>query len=160
MSNPLPHFSAYPLEDFRRSETEILAATAAVMQGGHYILGTEVARFEEEFATFCGASYALGVANGTDAIELLLLGLDLGPGDAVAVPSHTAVASISAIRRTGYENWLRNIAVALGNAATTAVVVDALQARAGEPSEVVREHVAWALQRHAAAATPDASAAN
>ena len=101
MSNPLPHFSAYPLEDFRRSETEILAATAAVMQGGHYILGTEVARFEEEFATFCGASYALGVANGTDAIELLLLGLDLGPGDAVAVPSHTAVASISAIRRTG-----------------------------------------------------------
>ena len=66
----------------------------------------------------------------------------------------------SAIRRTGYENWLRNIAVALGNAATTAVVVDALQARAGEPSEVVREHVAWALQRHAAAATPDASAAN
>ena len=65
----------------------------------------------------------------------------------------------SAIRRTGHENWLRNIAVALGNAPTTAVTIDALEARAGDPSDLVREHVAWALQRHAAAARPDAAAA-
>jgi epoxyqueuosine reductase len=54
----------------------------------------------------------------------------------------------SAIRRTGYLGWLRNIAVALGNAPTSADVVEALQARVSHPSELVREHVQWALQRH------------
>ena len=57
----------------------------------------------------------------------------------------------SAIRRSGHERWLRNIAVALGNAPTTADVVSALEARRQHPSEVVREHVAWALARHAGA---------
>ena len=66
----------------------------------------------------------------------------------------------SAIRRTGYEGWLRNIAVALGNAATSVDIVGALKARAGDSSEVVREHVAWALQQHAAAAQANASAAS
>jgi len=55
----------------------------------------------------------------------------------------------SAIRRIGHERWLRNIAVALGNAATSAEVVAALQSRAGHPSALVREHVSWALARHA-----------
>ena len=54
----------------------------------------------------------------------------------------------SAIRRTGYEGWLRNLAVALGNAPNSAAVIAALQARAEHPSELVREHVAWALRRH------------
>ena len=54
----------------------------------------------------------------------------------------------SAIRRIGYQNWLRNIAVALGNAKTTPAVIAALEARADDPSELVREHVAWALQQH------------
>ncbi len=98
-----PLFTAYPLEDFRRRESAILAATTAVLRGGHYILGGEVAKFEQEWAAWCGAGEAIGVANGTDAIELLLLGLGIGEGDAVAVPSHTAVASASAIRRTGAE---------------------------------------------------------
>jgi epoxyqueuosine reductase len=57
----------------------------------------------------------------------------------------------SAIRRIGHERWLRNIAVALGNAATTAEVVVALQARRDDPSALVREHVAWALTQHTAA---------
>ena len=52
-----------------------------------------------------------------------------------------------AIRRTGYEGWLRNIAVALGNAPKSAEVCDALKARADHPSAVVREHVAWALAK-------------
>jgi epoxyqueuosine reductase len=52
-----------------------------------------------------------------------------------------------AIRRTGYEGWLRNIAVALGNAPHAAEVVAALNARADHPSALVREHVAWALRR-------------
>jgi epoxyqueuosine reductase len=54
----------------------------------------------------------------------------------------------SAIRRIGYESWLRNLAVALGNAPTTDEVVAALLNRAAHASEIVREHVAWALRRH------------
>ncbi|WP_109126143.1 tRNA epoxyqueuosine(34) reductase QueG [Dyella sp. C11] len=57
-----------------------------------------------------------------------------------------------AIRRTGYEGWLRNIAVALGNAPHTEEVRQALLSRSEHPSEVVREHVAWALSRHPASA--------
>ncbi|MDH3620460.1 MAG: tRNA epoxyqueuosine(34) reductase QueG [Gammaproteobacteria bacterium] len=54
----------------------------------------------------------------------------------------------SAIRRIGHEQWLRNIAVALGNAKTTAAVVAALQSRQDGPSAIVTEHVAWALAQH------------
>ena len=54
----------------------------------------------------------------------------------------------SPIRRIGHERWLRNIAVALGNAPTSEAVVAALQARRAHPSELVREHVRWALARH------------
>ena len=54
----------------------------------------------------------------------------------------------SAIRRIGHERWLRNIAVAMGNAPTTPEVVAALRSRADDASALVREHVAWALQRH------------
>lgn len=54
----------------------------------------------------------------------------------------------SAIRRIGYECWLRNIAVALGNAPATSEVIAALEARRDYPSALVREHVAWALDRH------------
>jgi epoxyqueuosine reductase len=56
----------------------------------------------------------------------------------------------SAIRRIGYQRWLRNIAVALGNAAPDAAARAALECRADDPSPLVRAHVAWALQRHAA----------
>lgn len=54
----------------------------------------------------------------------------------------------SAIRRSGHERWLRNIAVALGNAPTTPEVMAALESRREHPSALVREHVAWALGRH------------
>jgi len=66
----------------------------------------------------------------------------------------------SAIRRIGYERWLRNIAVALGNAPPSAAALDALERRADDPSALVREHVAWALarQRAARAVTPPSDA--
>lgn len=54
----------------------------------------------------------------------------------------------SPIRRIGYDSWLRNIAVALGNAKTTSNIVSALQTRMESPSEIVREHVQWALAQH------------
>ncbi|HEY8555518.1 MAG TPA: tRNA epoxyqueuosine(34) reductase QueG [Burkholderiales bacterium] len=58
----------------------------------------------------------------------------------------------SAIRRIGYEQWLRNIAVALGNAPSDPAVLAALESRRNHPSALVREHVAWALARHASGA--------
>ena len=61
----------------------------------------------------------------------------------------------SPIRRIGHERWLRNIAVALGNAPTSPAVIAALESRRDDPSPLVRSHVAWALARHAAA--PDDS---
>ena len=54
----------------------------------------------------------------------------------------------SAIRRIGYERWLRNLAVGLGNAPRAPEVLAALRARADHPSPLVREHVEWALARH------------
>jgi epoxyqueuosine reductase len=54
----------------------------------------------------------------------------------------------SPLRRAGFERWLRNLAVGLGNAPTTIAVVEALKARRAHPSPLVREHVEWALTRH------------
>jgi len=59
----------------------------------------------------------------------------------------------SALRRAGYEGWLRNVAVALGNAPWDERVVAALAARAEDPSPIVREHVRWALERQRASAS-------
>ncbi|WP_439107373.1 tRNA epoxyqueuosine(34) reductase QueG [Congregibacter sp.] len=56
----------------------------------------------------------------------------------------------SALRRIGYERWLRNLAIALGNAPYSLAIVDALRQRESHPSELVQEHVRWALQRHGA----------
>ena len=54
------------------------------------------------------------------------------------------------LRRAGYERWLRNLAVGLGNAPSSIPVLEALKARRDYPSELVREHVEWALEQHAA----------
>ena len=54
----------------------------------------------------------------------------------------------SAIRRTGYEGWLRNIAIALGNSPTSDLVIEALKERQHYPSALIQEHVAWAIQQH------------
>ena len=64
----------------------------------------------------------------------------------------------SAIRRSGHERWLRNIAVALGNAPTSDAVLQALRSREQHPSQLVREHVQWALARHARTGGPDSTA--
>jgi dTDP-4-amino-4,6-dideoxygalactose transaminase len=96
-----PVFTAYPLEDYRHHQPAIQDRIAGVLEQGHYILGREVASFEEEFAAFTQTRHCIGVANGTDAIEVVLRGLDVGRGCRVALPSHTAVASASGIARAG-----------------------------------------------------------
>ena len=94
-------FPNYPLEDYKRHQGEIDAAIQNTLAKGHYILGDEVTAFEQEFAKFVGTKHAIGVANGTDSIEVILRALDLSKDARIAVPSHTAVASISAIVRAG-----------------------------------------------------------
>ena len=56
----------------------------------------------------------------------------------------------SAIRRIGYDCWLRNIAIALGNAESTPGIVESLESRKESASEMVREHIEWALEQHSA----------
>jgi epoxyqueuosine reductase len=81
------------------------------------------------------------VRNGLDAARLV----DLFAWSREEFEKRTAG---SAIRRIGFERWLRNLAVALGNAPTSPEVVGALRTRGDDPSALVREHVAWALARH------------
>lgn len=74
---------------------------ARVLESGSYILGREVATFEEEWAGYLGTSHAVGVGNGTDALELALRALEIGSGDIVITTSNTAVATVAAIELSG-----------------------------------------------------------
>lgn len=76
-------------------------AIQRVMNSGWYVLGDEVEAFEREFAYWLGVECVVGVANGTDAIELALRAYDIGEGNKVATVSHTAVATVAGIRRCG-----------------------------------------------------------
>jgi dTDP-3-amino-3,4,6-trideoxy-alpha-D-glucose transaminase len=82
-------------------QPQLRAAIDAVLDSRHYILGPEVSAFEREFADYCGVEYAVGVANGTDAITIALRAMGVGPGDEVVVPSFTFYASAEAIPPTG-----------------------------------------------------------
>lgn len=104
-----PIIPADPKAAYLANKAEIDAAIRRVLDGGRYILGGEVAAFEAEFATFVAARHGIGVANGTDAIEVALRALGVGPGDVVATVSHTAVATVSAIERAGAKALLLDI---------------------------------------------------
>ena len=80
---------------------QLRAAIARVLESERYILGPEVEAFEREFAAYCGAGQAVGVANGTEAITIALRAMGVGPGDEVVVPSFTFYASAEAIPPTG-----------------------------------------------------------
>jgi dTDP-4-amino-4,6-dideoxygalactose transaminase len=80
---------------------EIQAAVSAVLERGRFILGEEVAAFELEFAAHCGVAHAVGVGSGTEALHLALAACGIGPGDEVITVSHTAVATVAAIRLAG-----------------------------------------------------------
>jgi dTDP-3-amino-3,4,6-trideoxy-alpha-D-glucose transaminase len=97
LSVPLFDTSA-PLEPLRE---ELRAAIDRVLDSERYILGPEVKAFEQEFAAYCGAGDAVGVANGTEAITIALRAIGVGPGDEVIVPSFTFYASAEAIPATG-----------------------------------------------------------
>ena len=80
---------------------EFLAAIGEVIDRGAFASGPFVAKFEQEFAAFCGSRYAVGVGNGTDALWLSLLALGVGPGDEVITVSSTFMATAEAISFCG-----------------------------------------------------------
>src|SRR5207237_8083586 len=92
---------ANPQAGYLAHTAEIDEAVQRVLGSGWYVLGREVELFEHEFAGYIGRGHAIGVANGTDALELALRSCDIGPGDLVFTVSHTAVATVAAIERAG-----------------------------------------------------------
>jgi dTDP-4-amino-4,6-dideoxygalactose transaminase len=80
---------------------ELDLAWKTVLEHGGFIGGPDIERFEREFAAYCEAPECVGVANGTDALELILLGLGIGRGDEVILPTNTFVASAEAVCATG-----------------------------------------------------------
>ena len=88
-----------------RHKQELLDATEKVIGSGWFILGEQVKKFEQEFAAYCGTEHCIGVANGLDALILILeaykeMGL-MQNGDEVIVPSNTYIASILAVSKAG-----------------------------------------------------------
>jgi dTDP-4-amino-4,6-dideoxygalactose transaminase len=84
-----------------RIRDRIDARIAAVLAHGGYIMGPEVAEFEAALAGFCGARHVVSCANGTDALELAMVVLGVGPGDAVFCPSFTFAATAEVVPATG-----------------------------------------------------------
>ena len=80
---------------------ELEAAFKRVLNSGWYILGSETAAFEASFAEYCNSAHGIGVANGLDAIFLILKGYGIGPGDEVIVPSNTFIATWLAVSHCG-----------------------------------------------------------
>ena len=92
---------ANPSKQNEKNRILILEAMERVISSGDYILGSEVIEFEKEFAKYVGSRNCVGVNSGTDALILSLRALDIGNGDEVITPSHTAVATVAAICATG-----------------------------------------------------------
>jgi dTDP-4-amino-4,6-dideoxygalactose transaminase len=86
---------------YRTIAAEIDDAVSKVIRETDFILGREVRLFEEEFARFCEAQYAIGVDSGTSALELALRAYDIGPGDEVITVANSFIASALAISHTG-----------------------------------------------------------
>jgi dTDP-4-amino-4,6-dideoxygalactose transaminase len=84
-------------------ESEISKAIQKKVASGWYVLGEEVSKFEESFAQFCGVKHCIGVANGLDALILLLKGSDFPVDSEIIVPSNTYIASILAISLAGFK---------------------------------------------------------
>ena len=96
---PVPFLDLQAATEELRSEID--GAIAGVLDRGWFLLGEELSRFETEFAEVCGATHAVGLGNGLDALVLSLRALDIRPGDEVVVPSNTYIATWLAIAAVG-----------------------------------------------------------
>jgi dTDP-4-amino-4,6-dideoxygalactose transaminase len=120
--------------DHREIEAELRDVWSRVVASGHFVGGPVVDAFEDAFAGLCGRRSCVGVANGTDALELILAGLGIGPGDEVIVPANGFVATPEAVVRSGATPVFADVEAATGlvtadtvaaaiTAATAAVIV-------------------------------------
>ena len=135
-----PLLTADPAANFRAHAAEIRAAIDRVLSDGHYILGPEVEAFEREFADYHGGGHTLGVANGTEAIELALRAVGVQRGDAVVTVANTVSATVAAIAEIG----ARPIFVEIDEATMTmssAALAGALEGAGGRIKAVVPVHL-------------------
>ncbi|HEV2852098.1 MAG TPA: DegT/DnrJ/EryC1/StrS family aminotransferase [Thermoanaerobaculia bacterium] len=160
----IPFNDLKPLHGLLAGELE--AAAKRVLHSGWYILGPELEAFEQAFAAYHGVSHAVGVANGTDAIELALRALGIGPGDEVITVAHTAVATVCAVERTGATPVLVDIDEAtctLDSAAAAAAVTPRTKAIVpvhlyGHPADM--EALTELAARHGLAVVEDCAQAH
>ena len=96
---------AIPLLDLRRQfdpiREEVMSEVERVIESQRFILGEDVERFERNFAEYCGSPHGIGCGSGTDALELALLALDIGPGDEVLTVPYSFFATAGAIMAVG-----------------------------------------------------------
>ncbi|MDQ6881027.1 MAG: DegT/DnrJ/EryC1/StrS family aminotransferase [Pseudomonadota bacterium] len=97
MNDPVPFFSAQAVN----KDIDVQASVARVIARNHYVLGAEVASFEQGFAAYCGVPHCVGVGNGTDALELSLRALGVGSGDEVALAPNAGFYGSTALRLIG-----------------------------------------------------------
>jgi perosamine synthetase len=90
-----------PVAEPLMGEKELEYVSECILTGWVSSAGKFVRQFEEMFASFCGSKYAIATSNGTTALHLALLVLDIGPGDEVIVPTLTFIASANSVRHTG-----------------------------------------------------------
>ena len=84
-----------------RFRDEMDAAIKRMLDSGWYLLGKEVEAFEQEFAVYCGTKHCVGVANGLDALSLIIKAYGFGPGDEIIVPANTFIATLLAVSANG-----------------------------------------------------------
>ena len=84
-----------------RIRPQLDAAIRTVLEHGRYVMGPEVAELERRLADYVGVAHCIGCANGTDALQIALMALDIGPGDEVIVPGFTFIASAESVVLTG-----------------------------------------------------------
>ena len=156
MSVPFAIFQ--PMHDELRAELD--AAYNRVMDNSYFIQGKECEAFDKEFAEYCDAKYCVGVANGLDALLLVLKALEIGAGDEVIVPSNTFIATALAVSYTGAtpvfvepELETFNIDVTRIEAAITdktkAIMPVHLQGRPADMDpimEIAKKHNLWVIE--------------
>ena len=91
----IPYCDLYKVNEKHRLAID--QAIKGVLDSGYYLLGNTLKTFEEQFAAYCGTQYAIGVANGLDALTLIIKAFNFNPGDEIIVPANTYIASILAI---------------------------------------------------------------
>ena len=128
---------------YQAQAPELEAAVKRVLESGWYILGKELAAFEQAFARWSTTNHAIGVGNGTDAIVVALKGLGVGEGDSVFTVSHTAVATVAAVEMANATPVLVDIDPATYTIDPTKLeeAVKAAKAKGARPSAVIAVHL-------------------